>query len=88
MRVSRFAVSAVGLLCLLAGVGLTWWAPAPTAAASPPSYLKVEHGSTATCGVLRSADGGMIRLTVAGRHIAAVIPMAQVSNLSVVTACG
>ncbi|MEU6224520.1 hypothetical protein [Streptomyces sp. NPDC047042] len=87
LDVARAAV-AVGLVCLLAGVGLTWWAPAPTPAASPPSYLKVEHGSTTTCGVLRSADGGMLRLTVTGRHIAAVIPMAQVSNLSVVAACG
>jgi hypothetical protein len=82
------ATVAASLLCLLAGLGLTWWAPAPTAAGPTPAYLKVEHGSTATCGVLRSADGGMLRLTVAGAHNAAVIPMADVTNLSVVTACG
>lgn len=87
LDIARAAVAA-GLLCLLAGVGLTWWAPAPAAANSPPAYLRVEHDSTATCGVLRSADGGALRLTVAGAHIAVVIPMGRVSNLSVVAACG
>jgi len=81
---ARAAVAA-GLLCLLVGVGLTWWAPA--AASIPPAYLRVEQGPTTTCGVLQSADEGMLRLAVVGANSPAVIPLARVSNLSVVTAC-
>lgn len=73
------------LVLLLAGVGLTWWAP--TAPADPPAYLRVEHGSATTCGRLRSADGGVLRIAVAGRHDEVAVPLATVSNMSVVAGC-
>ncbi len=76
----------IALGLLVTGVLLTWWAPA--APASPPAYLKVMtiHGST-VCGTLQSADGGVLRLSVAGVHEPAVIPLTTVTNMAVVASC-
>ncbi len=76
---------AASILLLLSGVVLTWWAPA--APSSPPAYLLVTHGATTTCGVLRSADGGVLRVDVSGVHDAAAIPLTEVSNMRVVPTC-
>lgn len=78
-----------GLLCLFAGVGLTWWAPAPAPgpAAPAPAYLKVAHDATTTCGTLLSSDGGVLRLTVPGTHAPAAIPLTHVTNLSLAPTC-
>ncbi|GAA2650791.1 hypothetical protein [Paractinoplanes durhamensis] len=84
LRLARRWVAAA-LALLLAGVVVTWWAPA--APAKPPGYVRVEHGSETTCGTLRSADGGVVRVAVAGRHDQVVIPLAAVANLTVVAAC-
>lgn len=75
--------AALGLL--LAGVLLTWWAPA--ARTQPPDYLKVTRPSGTVCGILASADGGTLRLAVAGAHKPVVIPLATVSNIAVTLAC-
>jgi hypothetical protein len=84
LRWGRRAVAcAVGLL--LAGIAATWWAP--TAAPSPPAHVTVTHQGAVTCGTLQSADGGRLRLTVAGTHEPAVIPLSQVSNLAVTKTC-
>lgn len=80
---------AAGLLCLFAGVGLTWWAPAAASApAAPPAYLRVAHDATTTCGILRSADGGVLRLTLPGAHLPAAIPLTHVTNMSLTATCG
>jgi len=80
----RLVVAALAFL--LIGVGVSWWAPpAPT---HPPAYLKVVYQNTSACGALRSADNGQIRLTVAGNHDPIVIPLTQITNLTVVAACG
>jgi hypothetical protein len=84
LRHARNAVAAA-LALLLAGVALTWWAP--PAPPTPPAYLQVTTADGATCGKLSTADGGQIRLTVAGAHEPAVIPLAAVRNLAVVAAC-
>jgi hypothetical protein len=79
----RLVVAA--LVLLLGGVGASWWAPpAPT---DPPAYLKVTYSNTSACGVLRSADGGLIRLTVTGNHDPIAIPLTQITNLAVVARC-
>jgi hypothetical protein len=76
---------AIALALLVTGVLLTWWAPA--APTSPPAYLQVtSHGST-ICGTLLSADGGVVRLTVAGTHQPATISLAAVTNMAVVASC-
>jgi hypothetical protein len=80
----KLAVAAA-VLFLLAGLCLTWWAP--TAPPTPPAYVSVEHADTITCGILLSADGGSLRLTVPGTHAPAVIPMGSITNLAVVTQC-
>jgi len=41
----------------------------------------------AACGELSTADGGLLRLTVAGAHEPVVIPLAAVRNLAIVTSC-
>ncbi|MBM2621810.1 hypothetical protein JIG36_40530 [Actinoplanes sp. LDG1-06] len=76
---------AVALCLLIGGVVATWWAPA--APARPPAYLKVEHGSSTSCGELQSADDGQIRLKVSGAGAPVVIPAASVANMAVVAAC-
>lgn len=76
---------AIALVSLLLGIVATWWAPDGTA--RPPAYLKVTHVGGVTCGELRSADGGTVRLEVAGAHDAAAIGVGTISNMAVVTAC-
>lgn len=78
-----FVAAALGLL--LTGVLLTWWAPA--APAKPPAYLKVARMNGTVCGVLVSADGGVIRLEVPGIHDPVVIPLTAVTNMAVTSAC-
>ena len=74
------------LVLLLIGVGVSWWAPpAPT---DPPAYLKVTYRNTSACGTLRSADNGQIRLTVTGNHDPIIIPLTQITNLTIVATCG
>jgi len=75
--------AALGLL--LTGVLLTWWAPA--APTQPPAYLKVTRLGGTVCGTLQSADGGALRLAVAGSHDPVVIPLATVTNLAVTPTC-
>jgi hypothetical protein len=84
LQTARIVVAAaIGLL--LAGILLTWWAPA--APASPPAYLKVTYPGGTVCGTLQSADGGVLRLTVAGAHQPAAIPLTTVTNLAVISTC-
>jgi hypothetical protein len=78
-------VAAAALGLLLAGVLLTWWAP--TAPASPPAYLKVTRPGGTACGTLQSADGGVLRLTVAGAHQPVAIPLTTVTNLAITPTC-
>jgi len=75
--------AALGLL--LAGVLLTWWAPA--APATPAAYLRVSRSGGSICGTLESADGGILRLAVAGAHEPVAIPLTAITNLAVTPAC-
>jgi hypothetical protein len=84
LQTARIVVAAA-LGLLLAGVLFTWWAPA--APASPPAYLKVTYPGGTVCGTLDSADGGVVRLTVAGAHQPAAIPLATITNLAVTPTC-
>jgi hypothetical protein len=79
----RLVVAALAFL--LIGVGVSWWAP--TAPTDPPAYLKVTYDNTSACGALSSADGGQIRLVVAGNHNPMAIPLTQITNLTVVAIC-
>ncbi len=80
----RLVVAA--LASLLIGVGVSWWAPStPT---DPPTYLRVTSPNTSACGTLRSADGGQVRLSIAGNHDPISIPLTQVTTLAVVATCG
>jgi len=76
---------AIALGLLITGVLLTWWAPA--APASPPAYLQVTSRGSTVCGILQSADGGVVRLSVAGAHQPAAIPLTAVTNMTVVASC-
>lgn len=84
LNIARMLV-AVALLLLLAGVLLTWWAPA--APANPPAYLKVTRPGGTVCGTLNSADGGILRLSVAGAYEPLAIPLTSVTNLAVTPTC-
>jgi hypothetical protein len=64
------------------GCGVTFRLPT-----APPAYLKVAHKGGTVCGTLQSADGGVLRLSVAGAHTPAVIPLTSVTNLAVVASC-
>jgi hypothetical protein len=79
-------VVGIALGLLFTGVLLTWWAPAATA--SPPAYLKVTTiDGTTVCGALKSADGGISRLSGAGAHQFAAIPLTTVTHMAIVASC-
>jgi hypothetical protein len=78
-------IVAAALVCFLLGITATWWAPA--AGPHPAAYVKVTHDGTSTCGTLKSADGGNVRIQVAGTAKAVAVPMEKVTNLLVVARC-
>lgn len=84
LQTARILVAAA-LTLLLTGVLLTWWAPA--APTDPPAYLKVTRPDGTVCGTLTSADGGTVRVTVAGAHDPVAIPLASITNLAITAAC-
>jgi hypothetical protein len=84
LQAARILVAAA-LGLLLTGVLLTWWAPA--APESPSAYLKVTRPGGTVCGVLTSADDGVLRLSVAGAYEPVAIPLSTVTNIAVVSAC-
>ena len=84
LQTARILVAAA-LGLILVGILLTWWAPA--ARASPPAYLNVTRPDGTVCGILNSADGGVLRLTVTGRHEPVAIPLTTVTNLAVTPTC-
>ncbi|MBB5874127.1 hypothetical protein F4553_007561 [Allocatelliglobosispora scoriae] len=85
-RLSRARTAvAVSIALLLTGVIATWWAP--PIPSEPPAYVRVTDQHGTTCGTLLSADGGQVRLEVAGSHDPAVIALTGVTNLAVVAAC-
>jgi hypothetical protein len=84
LQTARMLVGAA-LALLLTGVLLTWWAPA--APAKPPAYLVVTRLGGSVCGVLDSADGGIVRLTVTGAHNLVAIPLTTVTNMTVTASC-
>ncbi|MFF8911650.1 hypothetical protein [Streptomyces olivaceoviridis] len=79
------AIVAVALVCLLLGIVATWWAP--EAGQDPAAYVTVTHDGTSACGTLVSADGGSVRIRVAGTAEAVVVPMKRVTDLRVVSRC-
>ena len=78
-------IVSIALGLLVTGVLLTWWAPA--APTSPPAYMQVTSHGRAFCGTLQSADGGLVRLSVAGAHEPVAIPFTAVTNIAVVANC-
>lgn len=80
----RAVVAAV--VFLLAGIAVTWWAPA-AAAPSHPTYVRVVRGQSVTCGALQSAGAGQLRLTVRGSHNPVVIPLSSITSISVTIDC-
>ena len=84
LRAAR-ALVAAALGLLLTGIFLTWWAP--PAPVDPPAYLQVTRPGGTLCGVLASADGGMVRVRVSGTHNPTAIPLTAVTNLTVAAAC-
>ncbi|KUJ65767.1 hypothetical protein ACZ90_43480 [Streptomyces albus subsp. albus] len=86
LRRAQYLV-AVALSLLLAGIVVTWWAPADSGK-KDATYLKVSHPGGPSCGTLRSADGGELRLKSPGEHKPVVIKLSVVSNMKVVKTCG
>ena len=84
LRTARSLVAAA-LALLGVGVVLTWWAPpVPT---NPPAYLTVTHPGGTVCGILASADGGVLLVRIAGAHDPVAIPLATLTNLALTPAC-
>jgi hypothetical protein len=76
----RYTVAGA-LICLLAGVILTWWAPAQ------PAYLRVARGSVITCGTPRGTSHGLLRLSPHGSQPPVTIPLAQITGITVTASC-
>lgn len=78
-------IVAGALICLLAGVIVTWWAPAQ--AAAPPAYLSVVHGRATSCGTLLGTSHGMLRLSPHGSQHPVTIPLTQITSITVTASC-
>jgi hypothetical protein len=52
------------LAFLLAGIGVSWWAPSTST--DPPTYVKIIPDHTGACGSPHSTGNGQFRLTVRG----------------------
>jgi len=52
-----------------------------------PAYLKITRPGGTVCGTLNSADGGILRLTIAGAHAPVTIPLTTVTHLAVTPTC-
>ncbi|CAM5352488.1 hypothetical protein ACFV27_46035 [Streptomyces antimycoticus] len=84
LRIAQGVVAAA-LALLIGGVVTTWWAPPPSGGKT--AYVRVNHQGKSSCGTLRSADGGRIRLRMPGRHELLTVPFGTVTNFKIVTSC-
>lgn len=85
-RLRRARATVAAALCaFLVGIVATWWAP--EARSDTPAKVTVLHDGTSTCGTLESADGGAIRVRVAGAHDSVTVPLAKVTNILIVGIC-
>jgi hypothetical protein len=73
------------IAALLTGIALTWWAPADPS--PPPSYVTVTRRHAVTCGVLRPASTGSLRLTVQGSPDPVTIPLSRIAGLAPAASC-
>ncbi|MDR1442712.1 MAG: hypothetical protein LBJ02_10100 [Bifidobacteriaceae bacterium] len=74
---------AASLVTLVTALAVLWLAPP----SSQTPNLLVQHGASATCGKLLSADGGTVRLQVSGAHDPVAIAFGQISNMRIVQDC-
>lgn len=75
------AAAVVSILATVVAAGLLWLAPGQA-----PS-LKVQTDEGSFCGIVKSADGGEVRLEVAGEQRPRLIPLGDVRNLWTVESC-
>jgi hypothetical protein len=82
----RWAVrlAAAGMTLLIAGVIVTWLAPGPAASST---YIEVTHDNSVTCGTPQSAPAGQMRISVPGESKPVVIRIAQITAVTVASAC-
>lgn len=78
-------IVAGALICLLAGVFVTWWAPAQPAAS--PAYLTVVHGRLTTCGTPSGISDGQLRISPHGAQHPVSIPVTDVTKIIVTRSC-
>jgi hypothetical protein len=79
-------IVAAAVVSLLAGIAVTWWAPS-VETPSQPSYIRVLHGQTVTCGTLQSGGAGELRMITNNGSNPIVIPLSSITTISVVTSC-
>ena len=60
---------------------------APADPSPPPSYVTVTRRHAVTCGVLRPASTGSLRLTVQGSPDPVTIPLSQIASLAPAASC-
>ena len=79
----RAVAGAVTLL--LAGIAVTWWAPAT---APPPAvYIAVTHRQGMTCGSLLPGGAGQLRLIIHDSRNPVIIPFSLITSVALTTAC-
>jgi hypothetical protein len=78
-------VVAGALICLLAGVIVTWWAPAQ--AASSSAYLKITDDNETSCGTPQTVGHEQLHLIAYGTHQITRVPFIQITSLSITKAC-
>ena len=80
----RYAVAGA-LTCLLAGIIVTWWAPAqPT---SQSAYLKITHENVISCGTPQTIGDEQLHLIAYGTGQIVSVPFIQITSLAITTTC-
>jgi hypothetical protein len=77
-------LAAVAMALLITGVIATWLAPGP---ATQKTYIAVTHGDSVTCGTPEPASAGQVRISIPGESEPVVIRTAQITSVTLTTAC-
>jgi hypothetical protein len=77
-------LAAAAMTLLIAGVIVTWLVPGPTARSS---FVIITHGNSVSCGTPEPAPAGQVRLSAPDESTPTVIPVQQITAITLAPSC-